>query len=89
MGKRGRAPNTIFSRVWRLSLTREFSDLLPLFQELERLPRGRRNAALLAALRGGTAAAHNMIAQKENRRSARAVDSMLSMFDLDDSTPAN
>ena len=55
----------ILSRVMRVSLTSSDADLLPFFEGLERLPAGKRNAALLAAIRGGAAAAGQMLALED------------------------
>jgi len=49
----------------RVSLTSSDADLLPFFEGLERLPAGRRNAALLAAIRGGAAEAGRMMVTED------------------------
>ena len=54
MGKRGPVGQRIlYNQVHRIVVTDEFRDLLPFFEQLQTLPRGRRNAALLTAIRGG------------------------------------
>ncbi len=72
---------TLYSRVLRISLRSADRDLLPFFQDLERLPPGRRNAALLAAIRGGQAAAQPELARTESQRASRTIDALLSAFE--------
>ena len=79
-GKKGRsgvAKQTLYSRVHRISLGAGDRDLLPFFQGLDQLPVGRRNAALLAAIRGGQAAAQTELTRSESRRTSQAIDALL------------
>ena len=79
-GKKGRsgvAKQTLYSRVHRISLGSNDRDLLPFFQGLDQLPVGRRNAALLAAIRGGQAAAQAELTRSESRRTSQAIDALL------------
>lgn len=68
---------TLYSRVHRISLGLNDRDLLPFFQGLDQLPVGRRNAALLAAIRGGQSAAQVELDRTESRRASRAIDALL------------
>ena len=79
-GKKGRsgvARKTIYSRVHRISLGQPDRDLLPFFQGLDQLPVGRRNATLLAAIRGGQAAAQVELTRSESRRASQTIDALL------------
>jgi len=69
--------------VYRISLESRDADLLPFFSELDKLPTDRRNAALLAAIRGGAATAQKEMARTTSARAAKAIDAIASMFDLD------
>jgi len=83
-GKSGRSKTIIYTRVCRITITREFNDLLPFFQELDKLPPDRRNEALLTAIRGGAATAQKeVMARTTSARAAKAIDAIASMFDLD------
>jgi hypothetical protein len=64
-GRSGSVKRIIFSRVVRLSLGPGDADLLPFFEGLERLPAGRRNAAMLAAIRGGAAEASKLLGAED------------------------
>ena len=77
MGKRGPASRTLYSRAHRISLYQGDRDLLPFFTALDKLPADRRNAALLAAIRGGQSAAQSEIERKESKRTSRALDALL------------
>jgi len=79
MGKRGPVGQRIhYNQVHRIVVTDEFSDLLPFFEKLQMLPRGRRNAALLAAIRGGQTAAQVVLdAPKESKRASQAIEAFL------------
>lgn len=80
-GKKGRSgltKRTIYSRVHRISLTPADRDLLVFFQRLDQLPAGRRNAALLAAIRGGQNAVQVALhAPLESKRASQAIDAFL------------
>lgn len=80
-GKKGRSgltKQTIYSRVHRISLTPADRDLLPFFQRLDQLPAGRRNTALLAAIRGGQSVADIAFhAPRESKRASQAIDAFL------------
>lgn len=52
-GRSGSVRRTVWSRVMRISLGPGDADLLPFFDGLGKLPGRQRNAALLAAVRGG------------------------------------
>lgn len=83
-GKKGRsgvARKTIYSRVHRISLGQPDRDLLPFFQGLDQLPAGRRNAALLAAIRGGQAAAQVELTRSESRRASQTITALLNDFE--------
>jgi hypothetical protein len=80
-GKSGRSRKLIFSRAYRISLGSQDSDLLPFFEELDKLPAGRRNAALLAAIRGGSSAGQAVMARNESKKTAQAIDAILNTFD--------
>ena len=77
MGKRGPVGTVIYSRVYRIALSQVDRDLLAFFTALDKLPPGRRNAALLAAIRGGQSAAQSEIERKESKRTSRALDALL------------
>ena len=82
MGKRGPIGQpTLLNRVYRIRLLTGDQDLLPFFQQLETLPRGRRNAALLAAIRGGQSAAQQELTRRESQRASQAIDHLLSAFE--------
>ena len=68
---------TLYSRVHRISRSSNDRDLLPFFQGLDQLPVGRRNAALLAAIRGGQAAAQVELTRSESRRASQTIDALL------------
>ena len=77
-GRSGATKQTIYSRVHRISLGAADRDLLPFFQSLDQLPAGRRNAALLSAIRGGQTAAQVVLnAPPESQRASRAIDAFL------------
>lgn len=86
-GKKGRSgkPRTLlYNRVHRIRVTQGFRDLLPFFQELDKLPPDRRNEALLTAIRGGAATAQKeVMAQKGSAKAAKAIDAITGMFDFD------
>ena len=77
MGKRGPVGTVIYSRVHRIALSQVDRDLLPFFTALDKLPPGRRNAALLAAIRGGQSAAQSEIERKESKRTTQKIDALL------------
>ena len=79
-GKRGRSganKRVIFSLALRVSLSAAHRDLLPFFQQLAVLPANRRSDALLAAIRGGQAAAQVELTRSESRRTSQAIDALL------------
>ncbi len=80
-GKSGRSKKSIFSRAYRISLGSQDADMLPFFEELDKLPTERRNAALLAAIRGGTANAHEVMSRNESQKAAQAIETLMSTFD--------
>ena len=82
-GKSGRSKKSIYSRAYRISFGSQDADLLPFFKELDKLPTERRNAALLAAIRGGTANAHKVMTRNESRKAAQAIDALMSTFDVE------
>jgi hypothetical protein len=55
----------VLSRVVRVSLGPMDTDLVGFFEGLDRLPKGRRNAALLAAIRGGAGEAGRLLAAED------------------------
>ena len=61
----GAVRRVVFSWVTRVSLTSSDADLMPFFEGIKRLPAGKRNAALLAAIRGGAASAGQMLAMED------------------------
>ena len=82
MGRRGPASNILYTRICRIAVTPEYRDLLAFFRALDQLPRGRRNAALLAAIReGATRAQPEAMAQKGSVRVEKAIDAIVSAFD--------
>lgn len=82
-GKSGRSKKSIYSRAYRISLGSQDADLLPFFKELAKLPTDRRNAALLAAIRGGTSNAHEVMSRSESRKAAQAIEALMSTFDME------
>ena len=80
-GKSGRLKKSIYSRAYRISLGSQDADLLPFFKELDKLPTDRRNAALLAAIRGGSSAGQEVIARNESKKTTQAIDAIMSTFD--------
>ena len=81
-GKSGRTKQRIYHRVFRIALSSADRDLLPFFKNLEELPRDRRNAALLAAIRGGAATAQEVVmARKGSTKVNKAIDAILDAFD--------
>ena len=79
MGKRGPVGQRIlYNQVHRIVVTDEFRDLLPFFEQLQTLPRGRRNAALLTAIRGGqTAVQVALETPKESKRASQVIEAFL------------
>ncbi len=82
-GKSGRSKKSIYSRAYRISLGSQDADLLPFFMQLDKLPTERRNAALLAAIRGGTSNAHEVMSRNESRKAAQAIETLMSTFEMD------
>jgi hypothetical protein len=80
-GKSGRTRRAIFSRAYRITLGSRDADLLPFFKDLDKLSSDRRNATLLAAIRGGAGAAQDVMTRSESRKAAQAIDAILSTFD--------
>jgi len=66
IGRSGSVKRIIFSQVARISLGPADVDLLPFFEGLKKLPVGKRNAALLAAIRGGAEAASKLLAAEDD-----------------------
>lgn len=83
-GRSGANPKRIFTYIYRISLYAPDSDLLPFFEQLNQLPPGRRNVALLAAIRGGAAAGQQELARTESRKVSSALDHLSTMFDFDE-----
>lgn len=84
-GRSGKPKTLLYNKVHRIRVTSEFRDLLPFFQALDRLPADRRNATLLAAIRGGAASAQQA-AQAQGKTSAKMAklfDDIASAFDTD------
>ena len=79
--KPGPQPRLIYSKVQRISLSEAERDLLPFFEALDKLPVGRRNAALFAAIRGGQGAAAKELGRIESSRSSRVIDALLDTFE--------
>jgi hypothetical protein len=82
-GRSGANRRKIFSHAFRISLESKDGDLLPFFKELVQLPADRRTAVLLAAVRGGATAGQQEMSRTESSKTARAIDALLSGFDLD------
>ena len=81
-GKSGRTKRRIYHRVFRIALMGMDSDLLPFFKSLEELPRDRRNAALLAAIRGGAATAQQeVMSHRGSAKVDKAINAILDAFD--------
>ena len=81
-GKSGRTKKRCYHRVFRNAMTSADRDLLPFFKNLEELPRDRRNAALLAAIRGGAATAQEeVMSHKGSTKVNKAIDAILDAFD--------
>jgi hypothetical protein len=76
---RGRTRRTIYTRVIRIQLTEAQRGLLPFFEQLDRLPRGRRSDALLQALQHGLAQGVDTLLQRhaESARVERAIENIL------------
>ncbi len=80
-GRSGRNRQTLYSRVYRIRVTREHRDLLPFFKQLDALPPDRRNGVLLAAIRGGTARAQSeAMSPRTSGRASRAIDAIANAF---------
>jgi hypothetical protein len=76
--KTGPIKNTLYSKVWRISLGPQDRDLLPFFERLAGLPAGQRNAALLAAIRGGASAGLAALeCSTESRKISATIDTLL------------
>ena len=71
-GHSGSVKRIIFSWVTRLSLGPGDVDLLPFFEGVKKLPAGKRNRALLVAIRGGAEAAGKMLAAEDEELSEAA-----------------
>lgn len=82
-GKSGRSKKFIFSRAYRISLASQDADLLPFFQGLDKMPPGRRNAVLLAAIRGGAISAQQVMSRNQSCKVTQAIDAFLTAFDQD------
>lgn len=81
-GKSGRYKTTIYGRSYWISLSPQDADLLAFFEQLERLAPNQRNAALLAAIRGGAAAGQQaMELPDESRKLAASIDALLDAFE--------
>jgi hypothetical protein len=83
-GKKGRSGCTkriLYSRVHRISLGESERDLLPFFEALDKLPAGKRSAALFAAIRGGQGAAEQALTRTESGKTSRAIDALLDAFE--------
>jgi len=65
-GRSGAVKRIIFSRVVRVSLGPGDADLLSFFEGLDKLRPGMRNAALLAAIRGGAEVAGKILAAEDD-----------------------
>jgi hypothetical protein len=77
-GKSGALKRRVYSRVYRISLGQKDADLVPFFEQLDKLPAGRRNSALLAAIRGGAAAGQDVVSRStESTRVASALDALV------------
>ena len=88
-GRSGRKHSTIYGRSYWVSLSPADSDLLPFFQQLDRQLPSARNAAFLAALRGGMNEGQQVAANSpcmvitQRDRVADALDSILDAFEED------
>ena len=79
--KRGAPRRNIYTDVLRVSVTTQFSHLIPFLKGLKLLGRGERNAVLLRALdRGAFPATEKCIAPAENEAVAQAIDQLLDSF---------
>ncbi|CAG0933588.1 hypothetical protein TFLX_03118 [Thermoflexales bacterium] len=76
-----RSKTTLYSKVHRISLAESERDLLPFFEALDKLPAGRRNAALFAAIRNGQGAAQAELARTESVKTSKAIDALLDEFE--------
>lgn len=84
-GKKGRSGayrRQVMTIVLRVSLGPHDADLVPFFQDIRKLERGRRNAVLLAAIRGGAAQAQNELTCVESHQVSNAIDALLGAFDV-------
>ncbi len=73
----GRFKRTIYTRVIRIQLTEKRRGLLPFFEQLEKLPRGKRDDVLLDAIQHGAVKAQEKMAQHESAAAERAIDNIL------------
>jgi hypothetical protein len=84
MGKRGATPKIIYTRVIRIQIPESRRALLSFFQNLDQLPRGKRNGALLDAVEHGAQASMEKASAKSNSKESakmsRALDSFLDDF---------
>ncbi len=77
-GRSGRPKSTLYAKAYWISLSPRDSDLLPFFKQLDQLPRDQRNTALLAAIRGGTAAGQAaMEKHSESRKASVRLDALV------------
>jgi hypothetical protein len=80
MGKRGAVRRTIYTKVIRIQLTDARRGLLSFFEQLEKLPRGKRDDVLLDAIQHGAVKAQEKMAQNESAAVERAIDNILDGF---------
>ena len=82
MGRRGPVGRIIYTKVIRIQLTEKRRGLLAFFQELEQLPRGKRDDALLDAIQHGAAKVQETlrVTQTESAQVERAIGNILDGF---------
>jgi hypothetical protein len=80
MGRRGPVGRIIYTKVIRVQLTEKRRGLLSFFEQLEKLPRGKRDDVLLDAIQHGAVKAQEKMAQNESAAVERAIDNILDGF---------
>ncbi len=80
MGRRGPVGRIIYTKVIRVQLTEKRRGLLSFFEQLEKLPRGKRDDVLLDAIQHGAVKAQETLMRTESAAAEQAIDNILDGF---------
>ncbi len=80
MGRRGPVGRIIYTKVIRVQLTEKRRGLLSFFEQLEKLPRGKRHDVLLDAIQHGAVKAQETLMRTESAAAEQAIDNILDGF---------